>query len=281
MEQNVSLITEKLHRCHLLLAQELKRICEENNIKYFMIAGTLLGAVRHKGFIPWDDDMDFAVMREDYARFLDVCKKDLGEDFELQEMFTDDNYALPMAKILLKGTRFVERTTAKNKALKGIYIDVFPYDNIPDDEKLRRKHNRNTYVLKRWFLAKQGYSIAEKGQTFKAIIYILLKFLGFFVSKNFIRNKLDKELRRFENQKTKKVAAIGGAYPYSKESVEREWFLESTELPFENITLSAPKGYVEYLTYFYGDYMTPPPEGKRENRHGIIDFDFGKYDLEG
>ena len=281
MEQNESLITKKLHSCHLLLAKELKRICDENNIKYYMIAGALLGAVRHKGFIPWDDDMDFAIMRADYAKFLDVCKKDLGDDFQLQEMFVNDNYALPMAKILLKGTKFVERTTANNQALKGIYIDVFPYDNIPDDEGLRKKHDKNTYFLKRLVLEKQGYNIAEKGQTFKALVYAMLKFIGFFVSKKYIRNKLDKELRRFEEQSTKKVAAIGGAYPYSKESVNREWFLESIELPFENITLSAPKGYIEYLTYFYGDYMTPPPEGKRENRHGMIELDFGKYDLEG
>ena len=133
------------------------------------------------------------------------------------------------------------------------------------------------FFLKRLFLAKQGYCIAEKGQIFKAAVYSLLKIMGFFVSKNYIRNKLDKELRRFENQNTKKVAAIGGAYPYSKESVEREWFLETVELPFENITLSAPKGYIEYLTYFYGDYMTPPPADKRENRHNVVELDFGKY----
>lgn len=277
MKENTSLNTEKLHSCHLLLAKELKRICVENNINYFMIAGTLLGAVRHKGFIPWDDDMDFAIMREDYAKFLEICKTNLGDDFELQEMFVDDNYALPMAKILLKGTKFVERTTAKNNALKGIYIDVFPYDSIPDDENLRKKHSKNTYFLKRLFLAKQGYSIAEKGQTLKQIVYSLLKFLSFFVTKKYIRNRLDKELRKFENQNTQKVAAIGGAYPYSKESVERKWFLESVELPFENITLSAPKDYAEYLTYFYGDYMTPPPADKRENRHGAIEIDFGKY----
>ena len=144
-------------------------------------------------------------------------------------------------------------------------------------EKNRKKHSRNTYFLKRLFLAKQGYSIAEKGQLLKRVVYALLKFASFFVTKSYIRNKLDKELRRYENLNTKKVAAIGGAYPYSKESVEREWFMESVELPFEDITLSAPKGYVDYLTYFYGDYMTPPPEDKRENRHSMIELDFGKY----
>ena len=128
-------------------------------------------------------------------------------------------------------------------------------------------------------MAKQGYSIPEKGQTLKRIIYALLRFMSFFVTKNYIRNKLDKELRRFEYQNTKRVAAMGGAYGYTKESVERKWFNETVELPFEDITLSAPKDYTEYLTYFYGDYMTPPPEDKRFNRHGAVELDFGEYEF--
>ncbi len=277
MEYKKNPTTEKLHNCQLLLAAELKRICEKNNIKYYMIAGTLLGAVRHKGFIPWDDDMDFAIMRKDYPKFLKSCKNELGENFKLQEMFSDEYYALPVAKLMLRGTKFTERNAGKTKAKKGIFIDIFPYDNIPDDENLRKKHSKNTYFLKRLFLAKQGYKIAERGQLLKTVVYALLKFVAFFLPKKHLRSKLDKELRRFENQNTKKVAAIGGAYPYSKESVEREWFNETVDLPFENLKLSAPKGYTEYLTYFYGDYMTPPPEDKRENRHNMLELDFGDF----
>lgn len=279
MENQMDVTTKKLHLCQLLLAAELKRICQKHNIKYFMIAGTLLGAVRHKGFIPWDDDMDFAIMRKDFPKFLTVCRNELGDKFILQDMFSDPHYALPVAKLLLKGTDFTERNAAKNKSQKGIFIDIFPYDNIPDDEKSRKKHNKNTYFLKRLFLAKQGYTIAQKGQTLKSLVYFLLKILSGFILKKCIRKKLDSELRRFENQNTKKVAALGGAYGYTKESVNREWFNETVDLPFEDITLAAPKDYVEYLTYFYGDYMTPPPEDKRYNRHGAVEIDFGEYDF--
>ena len=273
----MDITTQKLHSCQLLLAAELNRICKKHGIKYFIIAGTLLGAVRHKGFIPWDDDMDFAIMRKDYAKFLSVCKTELGDKFILQDMFSDSDYALPVAKLLLKGTSFAERNASETGSQKGIFIDVFPFDSIPDDEKARQKHNRNTYFLKRIFLAKQGYSIAEKGQLLKRIVYALLRFASFFVSKKTIRNSLDREMRRFEKENTKKVAALGGAYGYTKESVERRWFNETVELPFEDITLEAPKDYVDYLTYFYGDYMTPPPEDKRYTRHSVVEIDFGEY----
>ena len=279
MENQVDATNKKLHYCQLLLAAELKRICEKHNIKYFIIAGTLLGAVRHKGFIPWDDDMDFAIMRKDYAKFLSVCKTELGDKFILQEMFSDLDYALPVAKLILKGTYFVERNASKSKSQKGIFIDIFPFDSIPDGDEQRKKHNKSTYFLKRLFLAKQGYTIAEKGQIIKSFVYFMLKLLSLFVSKKYIRNRLDNELRRYENENTKKVAALGGAYGYTKESVERRWFDKTVELPFEDITLAAPKDYVEYLTYFYGDYMTPPPEDKRYNRHNAVELDFGEYDL--
>ena len=215
---------------------------------------------------------------KDFSKFISACKKDLGDDFELQDMFSDEHYALPVAKLLLKGTNFTERNSSKNKSKKGIFIDIFPYDNIPDTEKQRASHNKNTYFLKRLFLAKQGYTIAEKGQFIKSLVYFVLKVISVFVSKKWLRNRLDKELRRFEKQNTKKVAAIGGAYNYAKESVEREWFDEAVLLPFEDITLSAPKEYIKYLTYFYGDYMTPPPENKRGDRHNIIELDFGPYE---
>ena len=227
--------------------------------------------------IPWDEDLDFAIMGCDYARFLEVCKAELGEAFVLQEMFIDKNYALPMAKLLLKGTVLAEYTTEKNKALKGIYIDVFPFDSIPDSEDLRKKHSRKIYLLKYLFLEKQSYKFPKKGEHIKTIVYFMLKFASFFVTKSFLRGNLEKELCKYKDIKTKKVAAIGGAYPYSKESVERQWFEQSVELDFENIKLSAPKGYTEYLTYFYGDYMTPPPKDKRENRHNVVKLDFGKY----
>lgn len=268
---------KKLHNCHLIIANEIKRICNKHNIPYYIIAGTLLGAVRHNGFIPWDDDMDIGMLREDYEKFISVAKDELGEEFFLQSFETDENYALPFIKIMLNDTVLVERNTSGNSSKKGIYVDIFPFDNVPDSEAKRKIQNIKTYYLKRLFLAKQNYLIAKKGETAKAIVYKFLKFCSLFTTKKAIHSSLLKEMKRYNKTQTKKIVLFGGSYGYSKESVEREWFLKTVELPFEDTSFTAPYEYIKYLEYFYGDYKKLPPEDKRYNRHNVVELDFGKY----
>ena len=269
---------QKLHSCHLILAEEIKRICDKHNIRYFIVAGTLLGAIRHGGFIPWDDDMDIAMLRPDYERFIEVAKTELSEKFFLQSFETDESYAMPFAKLMLNGTVLMERNTSKNTTHKGIYVDIFPFDNVPDDAALQKKHNRKLYFQRRILLAKQNYLIAEKGQLVKRFVYFVLKVLSFFSTKKALQNALLKEMNRYNNITTKRICLFGGAYGYFKESVEREWFSEAAEIKFEDTVLSAPKGYEEYLKYFYGDYMKLPPEDKRYNRHNVLKLEFGPYE---
>ncbi len=269
---------QRLHSCHLILAGEIKRICEKHGIRYFIVAGTLLGAIRHGGFIPWDDDMDIAMLRSDYERFIEVAKTELSDKFFLQSFETDESFGLPFAKLMLEGTIFTERSTSKNTAHKGIYVDIFPFDNVPDDPKKQSKQNKKLYFLKRLLLAKQNYLIAEKGQFIKALVYFSLKALGIFTSKKGLQNALLKEMKRYNGESTKRICLFGGAYGYFKESVEREWFTDVTELSFEDTSFSAPKKYIKYLEYFYGDYMALPPEDKRYNRHNVLKLEFGPYE---
>ena len=262
---------------HAITLKYVNQICEEASIPYYASAGTCLGAIRHKGFIPWDDDMDFAMLRDDYERFVIVAKDELSKDFYLQNFDTDDSFALPFAKVMLNGTVLTERVTSVNSAHKGIYVDIFPFDNVPDSEEKRKKQNRKTYFLKRLLLAKQNYLIAQKGEVLKKIIYFILKCISLFYSKNAIKNLLLTEMKRYNGEETEKVVLFGGSYGYDKESVDRKWFLESTKLDFEDTFFAAPKDYIAYLEYFYGDYMKLPPEDKRYNRHSVVELDFGKY----
>lgn len=266
----------KLHSCQLIIAREIKRICEKHNIKYFIIAGTLLGAVRHGGFIPWDDDMDIGMLREDYEKFLKVAKTNLGADFFLQTPETDKNYGLPFAKILLNGTVLVEATAGSN-AKKGIFIDIFPFDVAPQNEADRENHNKQTYFYKRLLLAKLNYNVCAKNDYVKRAVYFALKILSAFYSHDKLVAKLEGEITRYNNQQSEDIVNIGGAYGYKKETIKADWVRDTVEITFEDMTISAPVDYIKYLETFYGDYMTPPPEDKRYNRHSVTELDFGKY----
>ena len=266
----------KLHNCQLIIAREIKRLCDKHNIKYFIIAGTLLGAIRHGGFIPWDDDMDVGMLREDYEKFLKVAKTELGADFFLQTPETDKNYGLPFAKILLNGTLLVEATAGSN-AKKGIFVDVFPFDVAPENEAERENHNKKTYFYKRLLLAKLNYNVCAKNDYVKRAVYFVLKIMSAFYSHDKLVNKLESEITRYNNSKTEDIVNIGGAYGYKKETIKADWVRDTVEIPFEDMTISAPVDYIKYLETFYGDYMTPPPEDKRYNRHSVTELDFGKY----
>ncbi|HIZ20026.1 MAG TPA: LicD family protein [Firmicutes bacterium] len=271
-------ILKKTQSLQLALALEVKRICKKHGLRYFLIAGSLLGAVRHQGFIPWDDDLDIGFFREDYDRFLALCRTELDpERFFLQDFSTDPGYGLCFAKLRLNGTRYVEKSARKAEAHSGIYIDLFPFDNVPAEERLQNRQNRRTYFYKRLLLLKQGYRFWKREEWLKRAVYGILRIPALFLSAGTIHRHLEKEMRRYNGRETEKVVAVGGSYGYKKESVERRWMQETVELPFEGERLSCPKAYDAYLTYFYGDYRTPPPPEKRGDRHQIVQIDLGVY----
>ena len=127
---NNNLRTLQLIELKILL--EIKRVCETNNIKYFLIGGTLLGAVRHNGFIPWDDDIDIGMMRDEYKRFLEVFPLSKGDEYTLETTETDSGHAYLYGKVRLSGTTFQEERNKNVLENQGIWVDVFPFDNIPN-----------------------------------------------------------------------------------------------------------------------------------------------------
>ena len=115
-------------------------ICEKYNLDYFVVFGTLLGTIRHEGFIPWDDDIDVGMLRTDYEKFLEVAQKECGEEYFIQTIDTDPNYHLYFAKMRMNNTVFVEDSLQKTTGNDGFYIDIFPYDVIPDDDIVMKKY---------------------------------------------------------------------------------------------------------------------------------------------
>ena len=132
---------ENMHKIQLNMLIEFDKICRRNNIKYILDAGTLLGAVRHKGFIPWDDDIDVRMLRDDYEKFCVVANKELPETMFFQNYKNDKGYPWMYSKIRMKGTKAVRIGQDRLNMEEGIYMDIFPCDGVPDDNKKKKKHN--------------------------------------------------------------------------------------------------------------------------------------------
>ena len=267
---------KNIHYCLMIIAKEMKRICEKNNIPYFMLAGTLLGAVRHKGFIPWDDDMDFGMFRADYNRFIEACKKDLDkEHFFLQTMDTDDGFAKYYARILLNDTYLNYEYIKDVKCRKALFVDIFPYDSIPESKFLRKKQSVITSFAMRLMKKKLNYGI--ECFTLGGKIELLFEKI---LSRKALINLYENEMQRYnKNQNTSCVCCSNGGAGYPNEILKREWLAQSKMMQFEDTEFPGSVLFDDYLTSFYGDYMTLPPENKRMT-HEFEEIDFGPYKLD-
>lgn len=267
---------KNIQYCLLIIAKEIKRICEKNNIHYFMIAGTLLGAIRHKGFIPWDDDMDFGMFRADYNKFIDACKKDLNNElFFLQNVYTDSGFGKYYTRLLLNNTSINYEYIKDVQCNKAIFVDIFPYDSVPESKVLRKKQSVITSFSMRLIKKKMKYGIE---------CYTLGGKLELLFEKFFSRNRLikiyEKEMQRYnKNQNTTCVCCSNAGEGYQKETLKRQWVKDTVMMQFEDTEFPGSVLYDEYMKYFYGDYMTLPPENKRMT-HEFEEIDFGPYKLE-
>ena len=138
---------------------ELKRICEKNGIAYFLVGGTLIGAIRHCGFIPWDDDIDVGMLREDYERFISLCKTELSDEYALYDWHKDEKSPIPFLKMKIKGTHYREKLSKETTINDEIFIDIFPYDNAPDSGLNRKIQALKNIIYKKIILLKSEFLI--------------------------------------------------------------------------------------------------------------------------
>ncbi len=237
-------------------------ICEKNGLLYFAVGGTCLGAVRHKGFIPWDDDIDVAMPRGDYDKFVDLAQSQLPKGCFLQTHETDEDYRNDYAKIRDSSTTFIETSVAKLHINHGVFIDIFPIDGMPTSQKEINALERHKRRAKR-YLAKD-YVLPENAlkKTLRKICSLLLHF-----STSKILTKLENHYREFPYESSEIVVNHGGAWG-EKERCPKSQFGKGVLADFEGIKIRIPENYDEYLTRIYGDYMTPPPESERVPHHG-------------
>ena len=263
----------QLQLCILDVALEFKRICEKYDINYFLIGGSLLGAVRHKGFIPWDDDMDVGMLREDYEKFVKICSRELDEDYFFQDYHTDKYYNFGYSKIRIKGTDLLEDYTADSKQGKGIFLDIFPFDDMPNGVVKKRVHYLLFKCIKWGALGKADYKfVTPKKRRFAKVMSAVF----FPFSRESILRLEDNICAMFHKEKASYAINMQGAYNY-KEYTKKDNLVKTDRLSFEGYEFSVPSNYDELLTQMYGDYMTLPPVEKRGRQHQIINMDMGNY----
>lgn len=267
-------ILRKVQLVQLEMLYEIDRVCRENGISYFLHCGTFLGAVRHKGFIPWDDDLDVGMLREDYDRFRAIAPEKLKADYCFQDWHTDPVYALPFGKLRKKNTYYLEAKSAP-LAENGFYVDIFPIDYAPAGEKEREALKGKLLHLFRVKLMKSGFTPwmeEDRINWKKRIGYLPYRLASKLVSQQWLIRHYDALVAAVpENECMYEQSALPKPNYF-----QRKWLRDLVDYPFENGTFPGPRDYDACLTSLYGDYMTPPPEAERENRHQIIRLDFGE-----
>ena len=251
------------------LLKVFSKFCEDNGLRYYLTYGTLIGAVRHKGFIPWDDDIDVIMPRVDYEKFLTVFNSiKTNNNITLLSYESKEDYYLPFAKLIDNRTILKEDANVKSEI--GVFIDVFPLDNLSNNYRHAVSAIKKGYFLNAKWVAKiinlNGYS-----SSFKKLLIIAVKHI--------LKRKTIQELivdldhyasKRGSDDFTKYVGVVCGISRGDKSRVfDSDWFKDTVTVEFEGNKYLAPVGYDEMLKQLYGDYMQVPPEKDQVTQHSF------------
>lgn len=266
-------VLKRIQREELEIVKEFVRICDKYHIDYFGVFGTTIGAIRHQGFIPWDDDMDFGMLRKDYEKFIKVAPKEFGDRYALAGPDCGHRYYNFVSKIYKKGTWFVTNYNHGNFEM-GINIDIFVYDNLAEEEKEQKKQMKKATLLRYMYMSKNvnfyKNSVFKTGNLIPRLIsgaaYYIWKILP--ISNEFLCRKWKKNAIQFEG-KTQVVTQFNDSGIWESR-IALEDLYPLIEVPFEDFSIKVPYAYDKVLREMYGDYMQLPPDEKRQNHYPYI-----------
>lgn len=253
--------TKEMWAVEMDMAKKLLEICKKHNLKIWASYGTLLGAVRHKGFIPWDDDMDFVMLREDFNKLMVIGAREFKEPYFFQSMYTDHSFG-GMIKIRNSKTAFIQKSHRNSKTENsGIAIDVFVIDALPDDVfSFEKKYKRNM-LLRRMvnnYMVFRPVGSTLKTKVSSALIEIFFKCFNVKAVDKYITKQLMKNPFKPNTKAACLEFYSTMSRPLSRVPIfNTDWFAETVMLPFQEMQVPAPIGYDSLLKALYGDYMKP------------------------
>lgn len=256
--------TNGLKNIELDILKAFIGVCKKNNLRYYLLGGSCLGAIRHHGYIPWDDDIDVGLPRKDYNKLMEIGQADLPDYYFLQNYITDPEYYVNFAKIRDSRTTFIESSIKQCHINHGVYIDVFPLDYYPEKGVLAFKNK--DLILKSRISSEYDIVVSKKMKVLQLLARVIVPDVHIALRKR------DALMQSINNSSI--IANICGAWQ-EKEISPIDWFGEGVEVDFEGMKAIVPQEYDKYLTKLYGDYMTPPPIEKRKGHHftEVIDLD--------
>lgn len=268
---------EKFRALQLVQAEimdDIHKVCVQNNLKYYMIGGTALGAVRHKGFIPWDIDIDIAMPREDYERFIEIANENLNSKLECHSYKTDKVFLSPHILVVLKKSSITfKNDLSDSRAVRsGIYVDILPLDQVPIDKRQRMSHARSLKFIKAMKYYKYSRIFVGDGMLKKIIkktLRLLLSLVSYY-RLNDIQQKIAMKYNSLPD--TGEICSTLSHYKYEKLCMPKEVFGTPRLYNFEGRMYYGPEKIEEYLTRIFGNYMKLPPANvQKELTDKIVD----------
>lgn len=267
---------EALRAAQLELLAEFDRVCTAHGLEYFALYGTALGAWRHNGFIPWDDDLDLGMLRPEYDRLTEIVGSELGEGFMFQTVDTDPYYGCMFGKLRKEGTRCVDKISLGSRQQGGIFIDVFPLDARATGRLASREQRVMRYIGFRLLYLKAGYHLPMRKDSILArVAQVVVRGAVRVLPRRAIIALTMRHARLGRTESPDQYVSLFGAYFYDRDTVEAEWIHPLRELRFEDRTIPVFADVESYLAQIYGDYAQPPSVEQRIGHHEIVELDFG------
>ena len=254
-----------LQEVELGLLRNFVKVCNRLNLRYYLVCGTALGAIKYKGFIPWDDDIDVALPRTDYEVFISKAQEMLPENVFVQNYHTDPKFPKLFTKLRKSDTAYIETSSQNLQINHGVFIDVFPLDGYPPDKKEQERLEKQKKKLKLRLSCVFSYNYNLKAKIF----FALERFLCCHKRTKFYLEKLNRLITSYSEEKSS-VWCNHGNWQGKLDYTPKEWFGKGYQTEFEGLTVTVPLEYDAYLPQKYGDWRADLPDNQKVGHHYTV-----------